>query len=119
MIDLQNFRNEPATRPAFDMHDDLERIANVRLDRPVGQLDAALQNAAGKPGQSLFRGVRMNCGKRPGVTGVEELQEIEGFSASNLPEDDAVRAVPERGFEEIPDGDRGEPVLFPRGFKAK
>src|SRR5260370_26164233 len=113
MIDLQNFRNEPATRPAFDMHDDLERIANVRLDRPVGQLDAALQNAAGKPGQSLFRGVRMNCGKRPGVTGVEELQEVEDFPTSNLPEDDSVGALPERGFEEIPQGAPGHHLLLP------
>src|SRR5258708_6374258 len=51
----------------------------------------------------------MNGRKRSGVTSVEQLQEVERFGAPNLPEDDAIRAMPERGFEEIPDGDRGEP----------
>ena len=38
----------------------------------------------------------MNRAKRSGVSGVQELQEIEGFAATDFPENDAVGAVAER-----------------------
>jgi hypothetical protein len=40
----------------------------------------------------------MNSGERTGVAGIQELQEVEGFTAANLSEDDAIRPVAKRGL---------------------
>ena len=52
------------------------------------------------------------------MPGVQELQEIEGFAAANLPENDAVRAMAESSFEEIADGHCRKAVLLPACFKS-
>jgi len=45
-IDLNNLRNKAASRTAFELDDDVERVADVGLDGTIRQFDAALQNAA-------------------------------------------------------------------------
>ena len=90
-VDQENFGNVPASRPALDMDDDVERISDVGLDGAIGEVHAALQNTTCEPCEALLRGVRMDGGQCAGVTGVQELQEIEGFATTNLPENDTVR----------------------------
>src|SRR5579859_5415577 len=53
--ELENLRDEPSSRPAFDMDENFDRIANIRLDCFVRKLYAALQNTTREAGQGLFR----------------------------------------------------------------
>src|SRR6266404_5376538 len=59
----------------------------------------------------------MNGGQRARMTRVQELQEIEGFAAPNLPEHDSVRAVAEGSLQEIADGHSRKAILFAACFK--
>src|SRR5581483_2613455 len=52
------------------------------------------------------------------MPGVEQLQEVEGFRAAYLAQQDPVRAVTQAGFEQVADRDRGQPTLFRPRFKA-
>ena len=116
-VDQENFGNVPASRPALDMDDDVERISDVGLDGTIGEVHAALQNTTCEPCEALSRGVRMDGGQCAGVTGVQELQEIEGFATTNLPENDTVRAVAEGGLQKIANGHCWKSVLLAAGLK--
>src|SRR5271168_1088528 len=52
------------------------------------------------------------------MPGVQELQQIEGFAAANLPEHYAVRAVAESSLEEIADGDCRKAILFAASLES-
>jgi len=56
--------------------DNTKGIGNVRLDGPIRKVHATLQNATGEPRQSLLHRIGMNGAKRPGMAGIQELQEI-------------------------------------------
>src|SRR6266404_3715342 len=99
-VDFHDFGDEAAARAAFEVHDDVERIADVGLDGAVGQVHAALQDAAREPCESLPRRGGMDGRETAGVSGVEKLQEIEGLASADFTEDDAIRAVTKRGLEE-------------------
>src|SRR6266478_1493863 len=94
-IDLQDFGNESAAGPAFDVDDDVKGVGDVRLDRTVRKLDTTLKYAAGKTGQSLFCGTCMDRTQRAGVASIEELQEIERLTSSNFTEQNAIGPVPQ------------------------
>jgi hypothetical protein len=117
-VDEQNFGNVSASRPAFDMDYEVERIGYVRLDRSVRQLHAALQNTTREARETLLRGICVDGAETPGVTGVKELQEVESLSASDLTQDQSVRAVAKGCFQEIADGHCRKAILFAAGFKA-
>lgn len=59
---LQNLRYKPVSGSALDLHDDIQRVGYVGLDREVRDFDAALQYAGGEARNSLRRGIGMNCG---------------------------------------------------------
>src|SRR5882757_7561388 len=84
-LDFHDF-GDASAGAAFEMHDDVERIADVGLNGAVREVHAALQDAAGKSREALPRGGGVNGGKTAGVSGVEKLQKIEGLATSNFPE---------------------------------
>src|SRR5690242_10151238 len=98
-VDEENFGNVSASRSALEMDNDIERIGDVGFNRAIGEVHAALQNATGEPRQPLLSRVCVNRAKRSGVSGVQELQEIEGLAATDLPENDAVGAVAEGSLQ--------------------
>jgi hypothetical protein len=63
-VDKENFGNVPPSRAALDMDYDVERICDVRLDRSVRQLHAALQYTAREAREALLRGTGMNGRQR-------------------------------------------------------
>jgi len=85
-LDFHDFGDEASPGAAFEMHDDVERIADVGLNGAVREVHAALQDAAGKSREALPRGGGVNRRKTAGVSGVEKLQEIEGLASSNFAE---------------------------------
>jgi hypothetical protein len=84
--DFDDFGDEAAAGAAFQVHDYVERIADVALNGAVGQIDAALQHTTRESGESLPCRGRMNGRKTPRVAGVEKLQEIEGLASSYFAE---------------------------------
>lgn len=44
--DFEDLGDKPASWPAFELDDQIQRVGNVGLDGPVWQLDATLKNAA-------------------------------------------------------------------------
>src|SRR5882757_6775205 len=62
-LDFDDFGDEASAGAAFEMHDDVERIADVGLNGAVREVDAALQDAAGKSREALPRGGGVNGGK--------------------------------------------------------
>ena len=116
-VDFEHFGDEAASGPALDLNDDMQRVADVAFNRAVGQFDAALQHATRKPRKTLFGRVRVNGGKCPRVTRIQKLQKIEGFTATNLTEQDTVRAVTKSGFEQVADRDARKAVLRVAGLE--
>lgn len=85
-VDLYDFGDKTPTRAAFKVYDHVHRIADVGFNRTVGQVHAALQNAANESGETLFCGCGVDGRKTARVPGVEKLQEIEGLAGSNFTE---------------------------------
>src|SRR5262245_38443098 len=83
------------------MNKQMNRVGDIGFDRPVRQLNAALQDTIGKPRKRLGGGISVNGGQAPAVPGVERLQEIECFLPSNLPQDGSLRPVAQACFEQI------------------
>ena len=55
-VNFQDFRHESNSWAAFELDDDVERVADVGLDSAIGQFDAALENAARESRYCLLRG---------------------------------------------------------------
>jgi len=110
-VDFHDFRNEAPSRPPLQVHNDVYGVADVCLDRAIGQIHAALEDATREPSKALPCGSGVYGRKAPGMSRVEELQEIEGFSSAYFTQDDPVGPVTKGGFEEIPDGDSRQTVL--------
>ena len=70
-----------------------------------------------KRARRVRRGVGVKRRERPGVSGVERLQQIEGFPAANLTQEDAVRSQPERRLQKIANRDRRQTWLLAAGLE--
>ena len=51
--DFKNLRNVSSSWAAFELDDDVERIADVGLDRFIGQVNSALEEATGETREAL------------------------------------------------------------------
>lgn len=83
-VDFEHLGDEPASRPSFHLHNDMERIRDIGLDGSVREVDPALENTARESGKSLLRRICVNGRERPRMPRIQELQEIERFSTANL-----------------------------------
>jgi hypothetical protein len=106
------------TRPAFQVNDDVHRIGDGGLDRAMGELCIALQNAMSETSERLGGGVGVNGRERPRVASVQELQELECLASTNLAQDNSIRSVPQGGFEKVANGDRFDAAQFSPCFQA-
>ena len=85
-VDFNDFRDEAPARAALEVHDDVDGIPHVGLDGAIGQVHAALQDAAREAGKALPCGSGVDGRKAPGVSGVEKLKEIEGLASPDFAE---------------------------------
>ncbi|HEV2419975.1 MAG TPA: hypothetical protein VGX94_19435 [Terriglobia bacterium] len=60
----------------------------------------------------------MNRRERAGMPGVQQLQQVKGFSSPDFAQDNPVRPVAERGFEKISNGNGWNTVLLVLRLKA-
>jgi hypothetical protein len=117
-IDFEHLGNIPTPWPPFDLNHDMDGVADIALDGTVRKFDAALQNTTRESRKSLFGRVRMKGGQCPGMTRIEKLQKIEGFTSTNLTHQNPVWPVTERRFEQVTDGNARTAVLRVFRFEA-
>ena|SRR6266436_6789768 len=70
-LDFHDFGDEAPAGAACEMHDNVERIADVGLNGAVREVHAALQDAAGESREALPRGGGVNGRKTAGVGGTK------------------------------------------------
>src|SRR6266446_850348 len=116
-LDFEHFGNEPAPRAPFNLHDHVQGISDVGLNSSIRKFDAALQDTAGEAGEPLFRGTRMNRGDGSGMPGVQKLQKVESLAGTDFSQENTVRPVAERGFEQVPYRYGGRAILFAPRFE--
>ena len=84
--------------------DGIDRGRELRPDRLDRQPDPGEQDERLESVERLEHTVRVHRGERSVVTGVQRLQHVERLAASDLSDDDAVGAHPQRGTHEIAHG---------------
>ena len=52
-IDFDHLRNKASAWSPFELHDNIHRIADVGLDRFIGQVNSALEEATGESREAL------------------------------------------------------------------
>jgi len=72
-MDFEHLRNEAPTGPPFELHYNVERIADIALDGPIWQFDSTLKDATRKPGETLLGRRSMDGRETSGVTRIEKL----------------------------------------------
>jgi hypothetical protein len=83
-VDFKDFGDKPLPRPALDMNDHIDGVADAGFDGGVGKFHSALQYTTRKSRKTLLRRIRVNGGQRTGVAGVQELQKIECLTSTNF-----------------------------------
>src|SRR5688572_31165698 len=94
------------------MNDDVNGERDSLADAVVRQPDICRQYAVRQASERLLGRVRVNRTQAPEMTGVQRLEEVERFGAADFPHENAIRAVTQRGAEEVRDGDRGQRSLL-------
>ena len=110
-MDFEHLRNKAPAGPPFELHYNVERIADIALDRPIREFNSTLKDATRKPGETLLGRRCMDGREAAGVTRIEKLQEIERLTATYLTENDPVRAVAEGCFQQVTDAHCRQAVL--------
>src|ERR1700688_4985587 len=72
-MDFEHLRNETPTGSPFELHYNVERIANIALDRPIWQLDSTLKDTTRKPGETLLGRRCVDGREAAGVPRIEKL----------------------------------------------
>ena len=67
----------------------------------------AAENEIGKAAERLCRGVGVDGRERPGVTGVERIEQRSRLDAADFAQDDPVGPPAQRGLEQIVEGNAG------------
>src|ERR1700681_2395581 len=93
-MDFEHLRNETPTGSSFELHYNVERIADIALDRPIREFNPALEDATRKTSEPLLGRRCMDGRETARMTCVEKLQEIERLAAAYLTKNNSVRAVP-------------------------
>src|SRR5580698_8385096 len=97
-MDFKNLRNKTPAGPPFELHYNVERIADIALDRPIREFNSTLQDAARKAGETLLGGSCMDGREATRVTRIEKLQQVKSLASSYLTKNDPVGAVTEGCF---------------------
>jgi hypothetical protein len=100
-VDFDDLGDQAPTWAPLEMNDYIYGIADICLDRAVGNFDSALQDTAREAGESLTRARRMNGRKTPGVTRIEQLQQVKCLASANLAD---IRTGYACGYCELKDG---------------
>jgi hypothetical protein len=82
VLHLDQRVDDAGALPSRQMEDDVDGVGNLVANGLIRQRDAALDHARREPGQRLVGGVGVDRRQRPGVSGVERLEQVERFPTS-------------------------------------
>ena len=74
--------------------------------------DVRRQHAVRQTSECLLGGVRVNRAQAPEMAGVQRLEKVERFGAAHLAHENAIRAVTQRGAQQVGNGNRREGSLL-------
>ena len=111
-MDFEHLRNKTPAGSPFELHYNVERIADIALDRPIREFNPALEDATRKPSETLLGRRCMDGRETARVTCIEKLQEIERLAAAYLTKNDPVRAVAEGCLQQVADAHSRQAVLW-------
>ncbi len=106
VVDLGDVR-EPAgavLQPGL-VHDQVDGRCHLLTDRALRQFHARHQHHRLQPRQRVARGVGVHCRDGTVVAGIHGLQHVQRGTVADLPDDDPVRAHPQRVTYQLPDRD--------------
>ena len=99
-------RDSTTSVDARDVHDQMDRERDGLARAAMGQPDIGRQHAVREARERLLGGVRVDRAQAAEVAGVERLQEVERFRPAHLADEDAIRAMAQRGAQQVGDRDR-------------
>src|ERR1700680_1592103 len=76
-MDFEHLRNETPAGPPFELHYNVERIADIALDGPIREFDPALKDATRKTGETLLSRRCMDCRETARMTCIEKAQKMQ------------------------------------------
>ena len=103
----EHFANDSATRLALDMDNEIDGLSDLCFGVGKGRLRVAAHHEIGKATKGLFGRVRMDCGQRSGMAGVERIEQRSRLNSADFAEDDPVGTEAESGLQEVVEGDAG------------
>ena len=115
--DVNEFLHDAPALSSGQVQHEIDRVGNLVAHGLIRQLDGALNDARRQASQRLFRRVRVNRGQRPGVAGVQRLQQVERFPAAHLANNDPVRPMSQRRAKQLANRHGRQAGLLPAGLK--
>src|SRR5574340_550207 len=92
------------------LDDQVDGGGGLFADDLEGQVHAGHQHHGLQTGESIARGVGVQGGQRPVMTGVHGLEHVERFAAAHLTDDDAVGAHTQRVPHQVANGNAAMPI---------
>ncbi|MFN7984270.1 MAG: hypothetical protein U0Q11_20685, partial [Vicinamibacterales bacterium] len=108
---MEQFLNTAMPASPHQVGDHLHGFADLVTHGRIRHIHARLQHAGRQPRERLHRRTRVDGAQRPRVSGVERLEEVVGFPAAHLPDEDPIRSVAQRGAEQVAHGHRVQVTL--------
>ena len=88
-----------------DVHDEVNRQRDGFARAPVRQSDVGGQHTVRQAREGLLRGVRVDGAQAAEMPGVQRLQQVERFRATDLADEDAIGPMPQGRAEQVGDRD--------------
>ena len=77
-----------------DVYDKVNRQSDGFSDTPVRQSHVRGQHTVRQTCEGLFRGIRVDRAETAEVPGIQRLQQVERFRATDFAHEDAIRPMP-------------------------
>jgi len=92
--DCRDLCNAPVSANSPDVHDKVNRESDGFSDTAVRQPHVCGQHTVRQACEGLFRGIRVDRAETAEVPGVQRLQQVERFRATDLTNQDAIGPHP-------------------------
>ena len=97
--------NDSGSGLPVDVHNQIDRERDRFAGALMRETHVRRNDAVRESRECLTRGICVDCTDRALVTGVQSLQQVEGFSTANLANQNPIRPVPQRRPQQVRDRD--------------
>jgi hypothetical protein len=103
--DCRDLCDAPVSANSPDVHDKVTRQSECFSDTPERQPHGRGQHTARQPCEGLLRGMRVDRAESAEVPGVQRLQQVERFRATDLTNQNAIGSMPQGRTQQVRNGD--------------